>query len=228
MPRKKVVFVIVEGPSDDTALHSIFEKIYDKDTVYVDIVHGDITSEKDSNPSNIVSKVYAQVKKYADNNHFKKSNFQQIIHLMDTDGVYIPDDNVVKNDDCKEPVYTQDQILTKNPDGIIQRNINKKENMNKLCSCPSVWSIPYSAYYMSCNLDHVFHNKQNSTDEEKEWDSLLFAERYKEKIPEFLDFIQNSEFSVTGDYLESWEYIRKGLNSLHRHTNLGICFQDET
>ena len=44
MAKRKIVFVIVEGPSDDEALGVLLSKIYDKDSVYVHIMHGDITT----------------------------------------------------------------------------------------------------------------------------------------------------------------------------------------
>ena len=79
---------------------------------------------------------------------------------------------------------------------------------------------------MSCNLDHVLYNKLNSTDEEKERDSFQFAKRYKEKTEEFLSFICESDFSVTGDLKASWDFIKLDLHSLERYTNFGICFKE--
>ena len=35
---------------------------------------------------------------------------------------------------------------------------------------------------MSCNLDHVFYNKLNSSDEDKERDAIRFVKEYKDKI----------------------------------------------
>jgi len=81
-------------------------------------------------------------------------------------------------------------------------------------------------YYMSCNLDHVLHDKQNSSDEEKENDAHEFAKTYREHIPEFIQFISESDFSVMNGYDESWEYIKKDLHSLERHSNLGLCFKE--
>ena len=75
---------------------------------------------------------------------------------------------------------------------------------------------------MSCNLDHVLYNKLNSSDEDKETDAFQFAKYYKDKIPEFVQFISESDFSVTGDYRESWNFIQQDLNSLNRYTNLAI------
>ena len=79
---------------------------------------------------------------------------------------------------------------------------------------------------MSCNLDHVLYNKLNSTDIEKENDAFKFTQKYKDDLDGFLSFICDSNFSVCNDYKESWEFIRKDLNSLNRYSNLGICFAE--
>lgn len=50
MARKKIVFVIVEGPSDDAALGVILVRLYDKNAVHVEITHGDITSDRTVTP----------------------------------------------------------------------------------------------------------------------------------------------------------------------------------
>ena len=65
MARKKIVFVIVEGVSDDEALGVLLEKIYDKNSVYVHITHGDITTEPGINHSNVLNKVGEILIKYA-------------------------------------------------------------------------------------------------------------------------------------------------------------------
>ena len=78
---------------------------------------------------------------------------------------------------------------------------------------------------MSCNLDHVLYDKLNSTDEEKEIDSLNFARRYRSHVEEFVTFISESDFSIGGTYLESWDFIKQENHSLERHTNFGICLK---
>ena len=57
MARKKIVFVIVEGVSEQDALGAILSNIYDKDTVWVQVLRKDITSEYGVDPSNILSKL---------------------------------------------------------------------------------------------------------------------------------------------------------------------------
>ena len=44
MARKKIIYVIVEGPSDDEALGVIFQRLFSDQKIYVEITHGDITS----------------------------------------------------------------------------------------------------------------------------------------------------------------------------------------
>ena len=57
MPRKKIVFTIVEGPSDEEALAVLMSRIYDKNTVYFHVLHHDLTTEFGVESSNVVSKV---------------------------------------------------------------------------------------------------------------------------------------------------------------------------
>lgn len=226
MARKKIVFVIVEGPSEETALGILLNKIFDTNSVYVKIWHGDVTSAPGVNMSNVVSKIGDVITQYANANHYSKEHFQEIIHLIDTDGAYISEENVVQDDSAVDPIYTLSEIHTDKREEILARNKRKSGNMDKLSACKMIWSIPYRAYYMSCNLDHVLYGKQNSSDDEKEDDSYKFAKEYKNKIPEFIQFISESDFSVKEDYKESWDFIRKEKHSLERYTNFGLALKN--
>ena len=221
MTRKKIVFVIVEGPSDDDALGVVFSKFYSKDEVHVEVMHCDITTDFGHTP--IVSKIGNVVKSYAGHT-FKQSDFRQIIHIVDMDGAYIPDENIVEDPDATKPYYSTADIRTCNKVGIENRNRQKRDNLNRLISISQVWKIPYSVFYMSSNLDHALYGKLNSTDDEKEHDAFYFSMKYKNNLPLFIQFISESEFSVCNDYKESWRFIKEALHSLERHTNLGLCF----
>lgn len=227
MARKKVVLVIVEGPSDDTALGIVLNQIYDKDSVYVHIMHGDITTRKGVRSDNIVAKIGDEVRVYAKSKHYSAKDFKQIIHIVDTDGAYIPDEKIIFDSECDKPSYESDGIHTSYQQGIIERNKQKIGNLYRLRGTGQIWNVPYSVYYMSCNLDHVLHNKRNSTDEEKETDAYAFAKKYKNDVDGFVSFICDSNFSVNGDYKESWVHIEAGMNSIERYTNLGICIMEE-
>lgn len=227
MARKKIIFVIVEGPSDDEALGAILTRLYDKNVVHVEITHGDITSNLSVTSGNIASKTGNIVRSYARSNHYKASDFQKVIHLIDMDGAYVPDDAIVLDTASKKPFYTTSEIHTAKPETLILRNKRKRENINRICFMNKVWgSVPYHAYYMASSLDHVLYDKLNSTDEDKEKDSYEFAKKYKDNLSGFLSFISDSDFSVCDDFKGSWEYIKEERHSLERHTNLGLCFKE--
>lgn len=227
LTRRKIVLVIVEGQSDDTALGIALNQIFDKDTVYVHIMHGDITTQKGITSQNIVGKLGKDVTAYAHSRHYLAKDFKQIIHIVDTDGAYIPKEHINENQDCKTVIYKDDGIYTKDVKAIMARNEQKRENLFRLRTCGKIWNVPYRVYYMSCNLDHVLHNKRNSTEEEKENDSYAFAKKYKDDLDGFIAFICNSDFSVNGEFKASWEHIEKGMNSISRFSNFGICVRKE-
>ena len=223
MPRKKIVFIIVEGPSDDEALGLMFEKIFSNDTVFVHIAYGDITTQTDR--SKIIATIGNVVKHYAKSNHLTKKNFKQIIHIVDTDGAYIPDDAIIENLAAQKTIYSITNIQTANTGSIQIRNNNKRNCLDRIASAKTIWDIPYHTYYMSCNLDHVLYGEMNLSDEDKETKSIRFARKYKDNLSAFIQFICKSDFSVNDDYLSSWEFIKTDLHSLERHTNLGISFK---
>ena len=221
---RKVVFVIVEGPSDKEALELFFIKFYNMKMVRLEVLYRDITTDQGVNSRNIHNKIYEEVKRYMNRNPIKKSDFQEIIHIVDTDGAYVENTQVIEDMNKGKTFYTETEILTSNKKGIEKRNEQKKDNLNKLSVLNKVGGIPYHVYYMSCNLDHVLHNKLNSTDEEKEKDAHNFAKKYKDDLPAFIKFISESDFAVSDSYPESWKYIKVANHSLERHTNLGLCF----
>lgn len=222
---KQIVFFVVEGTSDEAALGTLLKKLYGSKEVHVHIVHGDLTSREGHNANNILTKVNDEVKAYLRNNHLNRSHLREIIHLVDTDGVFVDDDLVVVDPSAKIIFYTEENMHTHNKSNTEARNRQKSDNLDRLIATKSIAGTPYRIFYMSCNLDHVLHNKLNSTDEEKEDDAFAFSERFKDRLPDFMDFLSNSDFSVKGTYRESWKYIKQGKHSLERHTNLGLCFE---
>ena len=104
MARKKIVLVIVEGPSDNAALGVMLNQVYDKDSVYVYIMHGDITTRTGVTSQNIISKIGNEVRGYAKSHHYTAKDFKQIIHIVDTDGAYIPDDKIMEKELLRYPV----------------------------------------------------------------------------------------------------------------------------
>lgn len=227
MARKKVVFVIVEGPSDDAALGLILNRLFDKNKVYIEIMHGDITTDSKTDSDSIVKTLGKIVNDYADSMHFRKADFQQVIHLVDMDGAYISDISIVTNPDADDPIYSLTEIQTARPEQMVKRNEHKRKILNRISKLKKVWSsVPYQVYYMSCNLDHVLYGKLNSSNKDKEDDAYSFANKYKDNVDGFLAFISDSDFSKMEGYSESWEFIKEANHSLERYTNFGLCFSN--
>lgn len=226
MARKKIVYVIVEGPSDDAALGVILNRLFDENVVYIEIVHGDITADWNIPNENINAKVSRMVRKYAESRHFKRKDFQEVIHIVDTDGAFVPNSAIVKNSLAKKTLYTLTTIETVHPEFIVERNYNKQCKLNSLIKLHQIWGIiPYKVYYMSSNLDHVLYNKLNSSDREKEDDAFYFAERYAYDLPSFLEYMCESDFARATAYEASWDFIKQGLHSLERYSNFCLCLE---
>lgn len=225
MEQKKIDLFIVEGLSDESALGAPLSAVLKDSNVKTLVMRGDITTRDGVDSSNIISKIGDSVKGFVDRKRgLKLKDVRQIVHIVDTDGTYIPDEKVVLDEDLSDTVYASDGILTNDPRGIQRRNQKKRKALLTLQRNNSVRNIPYKVYYMSCNLDHVLYEKQNSTDQEKEIDAYAFAEKYHENPDGFVKYMCESEFSVIGTHKETWKFIEEGMNSVRRYTNFGNLF----
>lgn len=149
---KKVIFVIVEGPTDKDALSSVLKQIFSSAEVHFHVIYGDITTEDAITANNaksyVAKRIAAEMKKYA----YKESDILQIVHLIDTDGAFIPD-NLVKARTEKGIQYFEDHIETGEVKYIQGRNQKKSSVVASLCSTGKMKSkIPYSIYYFSRNM----------------------------------------------------------------------------
>lgn len=221
---KKVVILIVEGKTDKNALERIFRKICEPDNLIVKVFHGDITTHEWTNPSQIVNAVNAAVQNCISVNHLKNKDIAEIIHLVDTDGTFIPDSSVISGENLK---YTDEVIETPEPGKIKQRNLQKFSNIKRLLGKQTIKNHPYTIYYMSVNLDHVLYDLRNLTAIEKENNAFAFADKYYNAQEDAINFLCESSFSMKGDYFDSWNFIQKNGNSLHRYSNIHICIQNK-
>ena len=97
--------------------------------------------------------------------------------------------------------------------------------MFKLSSTGKVHDIRYRLYFNSCNLEHVLYNElKDFSDDEKEEMADDFADKYEGKVQDFIDFISDSAVAVSGTYKQTWKYIEKDKNSLQRHSNMHLIF----
>lgn len=225
---KKVIFVIVEGPTDEDALSPILKPIFSSSEVHFHVIHGDITTEDGISGSNaksyVAKRISAEMKRYA----YRDGDILQIVHFIDTDGAFIPPEKVKQRTE-KGTAYYWDCIETSTVDSIIRRNQQKSAVVSSLCSTGKMKGrIPYSIYYFSRNMEHALHNiSSDLTNDQKEELADKFAEKYEHNPAAFLSFIRSSEIAVPGTYTQTWDYIRSDVNSLQRHSNLQILFEQE-
>lgn len=224
MNEKKVVAVIVEGPSDENAIGGILKEYFSSEEVQFAVVHGDITSDYYTTVENVVAKVGDLIEGIKRKYGYNWEDFLRIIHIADTDGAFTKD--CIEEVECEGILYYEDHIECSNTDEVEKRNRHKAEIMYKLCSTGKIRDVHYRLYFNSCNLEHVLYNElKDFSDEEKEELSDEFAEKYEGKVQEFIDYISDMSIAVPGAYKATWRYIEKDKNSLQRHSNIHLIFE---
>lgn len=226
MNEKKVVIVIVEGPSDENALGGILKEFFSSEEVQFKVVHGDITSDETTAVDNVVKKIDELVDDVRERYGYHWDDFAKIIHIADTDGAFTKE--CIQKADVENIQYYEDHIEASSVERAERRNAHKAEIMSKLYMTGKVHEIYYRLYFNSCNLEHVLYNElKDFTDEEKEQLSDDFSDKYEGKYREFIDFISDNSVAVPGNYKETWRFIEKDKNSLQRHSNMHLIFDGQ-
>lgn len=163
---KKVIAVIVEGPSDEAALGSILKEYFSSEEIQFVVVHGDITTKDYTSTDNILSKINNLIESVKQKYGYKIEDFLKIIHIVDMDGAFCNDAIVEK--DVEGVHYYLDRIETKYPDYLIRKHTQKAEILSKLYSSGKINGVSYRIYFNSCNLEHVLFNElKDFTDDEE-------------------------------------------------------------
>ncbi|WP_124064908.1 hypothetical protein [Clostridium sp. E02] len=224
---KKIILFLAEGPTDEETLSPILKSIFSSQEVRFHIVHGDLTSNWSVTGKNVLKTVSKLIEEERKRYGFHKNDILKVVHLVDTDGAFIPKE-FVSYKDIQEVSYTENQIETRAPKAVIERNERKSQILASLAQTEKISSIPYFIYYFSRNLEHVFHNSsKNLTIEEKVNFADSFADQYEYDTEGFLSFLSQKGLFVPGSYKETWEYISKEVNSLKRCSNFYLLFQSK-
>ena len=157
MSERKVVVVIVEGPSDENAIGGILKEFFNSEEVQFAVVHGDITSNYKTTKENVVSKINGLIESIKSKYGYNWGDFVKIIHIADTDGAFTK--NCIKMEAVDEIQYYEDHIEYFDIEAVENRNAHKAEIMFKLSTTGKIRSIPYRLYFNSCNLEHVLYNE---------------------------------------------------------------------
>ena len=223
MKTKKVMLFIVEGITDKISLGEIISRLIKNQNVRFYIINGDVTSDGATNQKNAVDKMASRISRYCKNNFLKRTDISQIVHLVDSDGAYIDDKHIerVKAGGLK---YTTKHIYAKSVKFVQERNEKKREILDVLCDQPTILGIKYNVYYFSCNLEHVLHGDIDMPDRKKRIQAEEFADMFYKREQEFIEFINDSEFAVKGNYQQTWDFIKQDRNSLNRYSNFHLFF----
>lgn len=224
---KKIILFLVEGMSDMVSLELI-QKLNTSEDIKFQITRGDVTTKPGIKVQNCILKVNKNISDFLRDSKLKKQDIISITHILDTDGTYIPDENITAESSLAGFVYTTAGIKGPTIEAVSERNRSKKDVLEKLLNTSSIQGIPYKLYYMSCNLEHVLYDKlEIVSDDEKRSLSNEFADKFYGREREFIEFINNPIFKVEGDYKGTWDFIKQGLNSVNRYSNFHLFFEND-
>lgn len=227
---KKVIPVICEGQSDAIALQDYLSFLFrDKNIEFV-VCGGDILGDDESYEKEIdelLSEVIFTPERPVD---FSPSDILMIVHLIDTDGIFVDDSKIVLDTKLNFTHYYDDSIaVTKSVPATIETRNKRRERINECIRKREAiikgCLIKYRLFYMSCNLEHVTHNERNVGDQnQKLLLAEYFSERFMDDVNEFVQFLEEHNQSKTHSFEESWKFIKK--HSLDRTTNLIILISE--
>lgn len=223
----KITLFLVEGITDQISLEGAIENIFETRKLKFYLCEGDLTSRNDVTSSNIKAKLGELLKHELGRYALKPKDIQEVIHIVDTDGTYV-NELYLETGNKENFYYTLDKIIYKNIDEIKSRNERKSKNLKALLDMNyTLKNIPYRVYCFSSNLEHVFHNKLNPTKDEKRLLANKLEMRFFKHPHEFLEILNNENIKISGDYKQTWEYLKKDNNSLKRGSNFHLYFDND-
>lgn len=232
--QRQVLLFIVEGYTDKQSLEYPISQLAISSRIVFQMTNGDITSRDGITRANVRNKLYDYVKQNNTRNKFKDSDYYKIVHIIDTDGAFIPDDHLFSAEESARdfpflPYYASEGIYCTDVSKIASRNRQKSEIVEELLRLETLGrlKIPYEVYFMSINLEHVLHNDANVSNEQKPILADQSLERFYRDSNALLTLLNLPEIFIPGTYDTTWTYIRNGTNSLQRRSNLGVFFQQE-
>ncbi len=226
---RKVILFIVEGPTEETALGSVFQRLFNGHLVKFDVVHGDVTVAQTSKEprDRVRDLIVGELKR---DRGYQWKDIAQIVQICDMDGAFIPESLVLAGEtDAIE--YREDRILTGKTESIRLRNRRKSESLRKLSSISCLTyqkhEVPYRIYYFSRNMEHALHNRSGSlSNSEKSKLAQSFRRRFANDLPQFKAFMRSPEVAVPGDYRDTWDAVQNGVSSLRRGSNLHLAIPE--
>lgn len=221
---KKIILFLVEGSTDSTTLGLVMSRLIETADIRFIVLEGDLCYRYRINPDNASQVIMRPVNNFLKRYRLKKTDIMRIVHVVDTDGAFIPPERVIYGGN-ENAGYQADCILTRSVSSLRARNEMKTESARTLVALSAVDGIPYSFYYFSRNVEHALHGRAETVcGREKRELSEAFENTYADHPELFVELVKSRGVAVRGSYRKTWEYIFRGINSLKRGTNIGLFF----
>lgn len=225
---KKILLFLVEGLTDMQALSLPVSHIFRDYNVRFQVIRTDVTSDESVTPRTIEKELTGRVDKFlAEYPFVRKGDIGRIVQLIDTDGAFVGPQHIKQAGD-RRTAYSEEEILAKDKERLLLRNMRKRTIVYKLVHTQALKStIPYEVYYFSRNMEHVLQKDASDrlTKQEKEAYAFSFADRYDGNEQGFLSLLGSDELNVPGTYEETWHFIMEGTASLRRYSNFYHLFR---
>ncbi|NYF24827.1 hypothetical protein [Sporosarcina sp. JAI121] len=227
--KKKVVLLLVEGSCEEVLLYNRLRGLFEQHNIRFHIQHGDILYDLDRPEEPIKSVIESSVNEFMIKSKFRPEDVFCVLHIIDMDGCFIPDDAIVIDDTQKElTIYHEDRITVPHEKQKLQiaaRNADRSNNINIMKVLGTILSVDinYRMFYFSRNLEHVLFKEPNPEKDRKFPEVERFIEQLEMPIEEFL---QQSMPVLKGldPYSESWERITESTSSLQQYCNVPLLF----
>ena len=87
---KKIILLLVEGPTDEDALALVYSKLVREHDLEFDVLHTDITAGEDMTVKYIADRIQEEVAEYLRKHPFiVKEDILKVVQIIDTDGAFI-------------------------------------------------------------------------------------------------------------------------------------------
>lgn len=229
---KKVVIVITEGITDEYFLKDFLDSRYNTKRIKFKVYDGDAFANRDNSEEPIRNIIGNFISQIISSEKFKPSDILAVLQLTDTDGCMIDNENILIDvNQTSKTSYNLDNIIVNSSNQkqkIILRNQIKKRKTEKMVKLHKVCNnYLYQIYYFSRNIELVFLNDLNPIEEDKSKNALRFSINSRDKYSNIIDTNTPPLNSTIYEerYIESWKFIKEGVNSLRRYSNFALLLE---
>ncbi|MCQ2797637.1 MAG: hypothetical protein MJ241_04165 [Bacilli bacterium] len=206
----KRCLMIVEGPYDQLRL-SLLAGLFDESKLSIVPFGSDATTMSlfSEEWRMRISRALKKDKRY------DIEMFDEIVCVFDLDGCYVDSSCLDEKPDASHIKYHRDKITCIIKEELETTHKRKRKNIDSILEKGEL-----RLFYNSTNIDDAFDEVQNPTNRLKRTLAMKTYSTYKEKPKEFIEFLYSLNKAGGNGYVETWEYIKEGANSLSSASNI--------